>query len=132
MSPSLGLGELPLLPQVHDGRHESLALVKYSDQDHRLVLRLWPAGVRLEAEDTRLWLGNVSSQQQERILRLFNFPLIQADFASPYAQLLEDLGAIPHRTPPAEQDLVLVRLDPDAQAAAPSEEQQRGTSPRGP
>jgi undecaprenyl-diphosphatase len=99
LSPSLTLQQLPVLPQVHDGRHESLALEKPLANGGRLVLRLWPADVRLSPTREPLWLGNVSAQAQRRMLHLFNFPqtLAQSDFAS--AQLSDDSRALRQRLP---------------------------------
>jgi undecaprenyl-diphosphatase len=101
LTPSLALQELPVLPQVHDGRHESLALEKPLRDGGRLVLRLWPADTRLEPGRAPLWLGNVSAQIQRRMLGLFNFPQTMDDFDAARAQLIHDSRALRQRLPAA-------------------------------
>ena len=99
LTPSLTLQQLPVLPQVHDGRHESLALEKPLADGGRLVLRLWPADIRLQPGRVPLWVGNVSAQTQRRILRLFNFPETLGEFGAARAQLTDDSRALRQRLP---------------------------------
>ncbi len=73
LSPSLPLAEIPVIPQVHDGRQESLALTKTTGADQREVLRLWPTRLRLD-DGTPLWVGNVSRQHQETLMNLISLP----------------------------------------------------------
>jgi undecaprenyl-diphosphatase len=72
------LADLPVLPQVHDGRHESLLMVYtivhreriQTDGDvpeAQLVLRLWPADTTLAHKQTSLWVGYVARQRRARI-----------------------------------------------------------------
>ncbi len=109
LSPSAGLRELPLLPRVHDGRHEVLALERYPSPEDRLVLRLWSTDLVLQPGDIRLWQGNVSSQKKTQVLSLFAFPTTQPDFSQPYALFLNDIRQLTHRTPDNALELVLVR-----------------------
>lgn len=102
LSPSLALQALPVPPQVHDGRHESLALEKPLADGGRLVLRLWPADIRLLPDGQPLWLGNVSTQAQRRLMRLFNFPQTAPDFAPALAQLVADNRRLPQAFPALE------------------------------
>jgi undecaprenyl-diphosphatase len=119
LSPSLPLRELPVPPQVHDGRHEALALEKPLAEGRRLVLRLWPSDVRLQPGDIPLWLGSVSAQRQRRLLKLLNFPQTQDDYAGPLQQLVEDAAGLPQRLPRGQQGPLLLRL-PTASDRAPS------------
>ena len=73
LSPSLTLAELPVIPQVHDGRHEVLILTRPAGPDKREVLRLWPARFGLD-DGTPLWVGNVSRQHKEVLSDLVVFP----------------------------------------------------------
>lgn len=50
--------QYPLLPQVHDGHHETVRWVHPADDHHLYVLRLWPAFPR-QTQPT-LWLGSVT------------------------------------------------------------------------
>ena len=58
-NPQAPAAALPLLPQVHAGRHERLRWVR-EDGEHALwVLRLWPSG-RVLADGTPLWTGSAA------------------------------------------------------------------------
>lgn len=75
LSPTLPLRELPLIPHIHDGQHEALALTKDStDCDRRLVLRLWSTPYRIDPS-TPLWVGNVTSQHKETLVGLIVLPI---------------------------------------------------------
>jgi membrane protein DedA with SNARE-associated domain/membrane-associated phospholipid phosphatase len=55
--------EIPVLPRVHDGRHERLHMTHPGPSPDRLsVLRLWPTDIRLidRGPPVRLWVGNVT------------------------------------------------------------------------
>jgi undecaprenyl-diphosphatase len=109
LSPSLALQELPVLPQVHDGRHEALVLSKATAQGGRLVLRLWSTPYRLNETHRPLWLGNVSRQRKAVALHTLSYPVTQADFDSPLASLRGDLLAVglnPLGDPNAEELLI--------------------------
>lgn len=90
LSPSQPIAELPLIPHVHDGRHEQLALVKDTDGERRLVLRLWATGFRLE-DGMPLWVGNVSAQRKEGIAGLAALPITEPVESGPLAVLTRDL-----------------------------------------
>jgi undecaprenyl-diphosphatase len=111
LSPSASLQELPLLPQVHDGRHEVLALERYPTPEDRLVLRLWSTDLVLQPGDIGVWQGNVSSQQKTQVLSLFAFPSTRPDFSQPYALFLNDIQQLTQRQPDRVLELVLVRSD---------------------
>lgn len=91
LSPGQPLQALPVLPQVHDGRHEALLLQKPLPGDRRLVIRLWPTDFELQGEHTPLWIGNVSEQQQVAILGLLTYAQTADNFSQALAQLRRDL-----------------------------------------
>jgi len=108
--PAPRLAELPVLPQVHDGRHESLLMLgpleesrgqgqTNIDQNRQLVLRLWMSGIVLDPDKVPLWVGNISLQEPERILFL-TLPVT----AREYDVLLERLMQSPNSA-----DRLLVR-----------------------
>jgi len=111
LSPSASLNDLPLLPRVHDGRHEALALESYPTPEDRLVLRLWTTDIVLQPGDSRLWQGSVSSQEKTQVLSLFAFPTTRPDSSRPYALFLRDIQQLTHRQPDPALELVLVRSD---------------------
>ena len=92
LSPSLPLQQLPVLPQVHDGKHEQLVLEKQPTAGERLVLRLWSSPFRLEPDDRPLWLGSVSAQRKIVVLNLLSYPITESGFESALATLRDDLA----------------------------------------
>ncbi|WP_295588340.1 VTT domain-containing protein [uncultured Lamprocystis sp.] len=83
LSPSLTLAELPVIPQVHDARHEALVLGRPAGSDNREILRLWPTQFKLD-DGTPLWVGNVTHQHKKVLLDLIVFPATSPEeFALP-------------------------------------------------
>jgi len=74
--PSPTLVDLPLLPQLHDGRYESLLMVRESDSadGKLLVLHLWSTRVRLDPGRTPVWIGTLAWLSLRR-LPLLAFPV---------------------------------------------------------
>lgn len=91
--------QLPLLPHVHDGRHETLALIYplKGKPDQRLVLRLWPTEKMLQAPRTPIWVGTVAEESISRPLAWFNLPQDGQDFNVPRRVLLESLAGLQAR-----------------------------------
>ncbi|WP_428623578.1 LssY C-terminal domain-containing protein [Sedimenticola sp.] len=95
LSPNQPLQALPVLPQVHDGRHEALLLEKTLPNDRRLVLRLWATDFRLQGRDTPLWIGNVSEQRQVKVMNFLTFAQTAKNFDQALDQLRRDLQSLP-------------------------------------
>lgn len=85
--------QLPLLPLVHDGHYDTLALiypvVNHSDQ--RLVLHLWNTGVVLREPSQPVWVGSVALETLRHPLSWFNLPQNENDFDRPRMVLLNSL-----------------------------------------
>lgn len=63
-----------MLPQLHNGREDTLTMVHYSDHaETRWLLRFWDIGERLRESDAPIWIGGVSRQKREPRMRLFTF-----------------------------------------------------------
>lgn len=76
LSPQVELRELPVLPQLHNGREDELTMVRYGDDPtRRWLVRFWDVGARLQAGDVPIWIGSVSQQQREPRMRLFTLAL---------------------------------------------------------
>jgi len=90
LSPSLNLEQLPLFPQVHDGSHESLALMKTESGARRMVLRLWPAHISLTPGTKDLWVGLVGEQQKTDIFDLAVFAVTAASQEGALARFTAD------------------------------------------
>lgn len=72
LSPSPALAQLPVLPKVHDGRHESLLMIKPAQEaNRRLVLRLWNADTVLREGGAGVWVGNVTREYLSSPFPLF-------------------------------------------------------------
>ncbi|PIQ12575.1 MAG: PA-phosphatase [Hydrogenophilales bacterium CG18_big_fil_WC_8_21_14_2_50_58_12] len=94
--PSRSAIELPLLPRVHDGRHEALALVR-PVPGQRLVLRLWQTDAMLRETAQPIWVGTVTREAIIRPLPWFNLPRDGRDFNQPRLTLLDSLPGVPAR-----------------------------------
>ncbi|MEJ2132538.1 MAG: phosphatase PAP2 family protein, partial [Gammaproteobacteria bacterium] len=80
LSPAPRIAELPVLPQVHDGRDEDMQLIHSlaasesqegsSQRGRQIILRLWRSGIVLEPAGVPLWVGGVSLQRLRRVLLL--------------------------------------------------------------
>ncbi|WP_295455773.1 VTT domain-containing protein [uncultured Thiodictyon sp.] len=96
LSPSLPLAQLPVIPQVHDGRQETLVMTKTTGDDLREVLRLWPTRVQLD-DGTPLWVGNVSRQHKDVLINLISLPATDPrNFALP-AEFAGELPGLRNR-----------------------------------
>ncbi len=89
--PGVPLQQLPVLPQVHDGRHERLVLTHQDGAQLQWVLRLWPSNVRLQPGASPLWIGTLSAQFVRRRFGLVSFPVTSSEFNRPRAALTQDL-----------------------------------------
>ncbi|MCG6861686.1 MAG: VTT domain-containing protein [Chromatiaceae bacterium] len=106
LSPSLPLGELPVIPHVHNGHHESLTLVKKASGNSRLVLRLWATPYRIDGKE-KLWIGNVTAQHKRTILDLFAIPTTNLDTRSPLESVRADFSALESYNPNLDAPLLL-------------------------
>jgi undecaprenyl-diphosphatase len=108
LSPSLPLQQLPVLPQVHDGRHERVVLEKHLADGGRLVLRIWSSPFQLAPGNRTLWLGTISAQRKMGVLNLLSYPVTEEDFATPLSILRQDLEGLVVRTPAARRWPLLI------------------------
>jgi undecaprenyl-diphosphatase len=96
---TLGAMALPVLPHVHDGRHEALALIHpvAGEPNQRLVLRLWPSHTVIQESGRPLWNGMVTREILRRPLAWFNLPRDDYNFNRPRAVLQQHLATLPSR-----------------------------------
>ncbi len=85
------VAELPVLPRLHDGRAERLRLV-HTDQDKRLVLRLWPADVTISGDDTPFFIGTVEEQDRHQLAGLVITARDTGEYERPLNVLEQVLG----------------------------------------
>ncbi|MEO6697513.1 MAG: LssY C-terminal domain-containing protein, partial [Gammaproteobacteria bacterium] len=80
LSPSPELAQLPVLPKVHDGRHEALLMIKPArEPSRRLVLRLWNADTVLHEGGAGIWVGNVTREHLSSPFPLFTVARAEAE-----------------------------------------------------
>ena len=107
--PDPDLKELPMLPQVHDGRHEALLMLGPSEQgrepldtnnnnNQQLTLRFWKSGMVLDTDtgSVPIWIGSARFQQLRRIL-ILRLPVTAHGFEQPLQQLTRSLSDIEQR-----------------------------------
>ncbi|UCE89818.1 MAG: VTT domain-containing protein [Pseudomonadota bacterium] len=93
LNPRPSVDALPVLPQVHAGRYETLRLVKPNADNQLLVVRLWDAGVQIDTADGQvpLWHGTVGRLEMTRTAGIAMLRT-RDDFDVPLHRLLEDLA----------------------------------------
>lgn len=96
LAPAVMLEELPLLPQIHDGRHEVLQMIlplpEPQQGPRQLVLRLWRSGVTLDPDGNSLWVGSVSFQKPGHFA-LFKVPVGAQQYDEALSSLARSLKA---------------------------------------
>lgn len=90
---------LPVLPHVHDGRYEALALIRpvAGQPGQRLVLRLWSGDAVIQQNGQPVWNGMVTRETLQHPLAWFTLSRDDDDFNRPRAVLAESLGSLPSR-----------------------------------
>lgn len=106
LSPAPQPATLPVLPQVHDGRHEVLRLTHAgSTAASHYVLRLWRSDVLLDGAGP-LWIGNVSELTLARTTPLIAYLHSTRDFDRPLAALLPALAGWDSREVARRENLI--------------------------
>lgn len=127
LAPNLPVTELPLVPQLHDGRYDALTLILPSGSPAAsggaLLLRLWPSAYRLEPGDEPVWIGTVARLDIER-LPLISLPRTTGGYGDAEAALSSQLvglgvDALPRRAGPGEgrRSVLLVAVGPASHRA---------------
>jgi undecaprenyl-diphosphatase len=102
MSKDTGLADRPVLPQVHQGRHDQLAMI-YQDGDATWIIRFWHSGYRWQGQD--IWVGQAARMDSQSFLKLFYYPVTGHEFNQPTERLQQQLPAghvIPVTRQPAD------------------------------
>ncbi len=91
LNPTAELAELPILPQVHDGRNEALLYIKGAAPDRLLALRLWPSDYRVQPDAQALWIGYVGYLEKGGAAAGLGVPRTAGRFDVPLERLHADL-----------------------------------------
>ena len=106
LSPSLPLPELPVIPHVHDGRHETLTIVKDGGEGERLVIRLWDSRCRIDGQ-IPIWVGTVATLRRDLIVNLIALPITTEDAVTARKAFGNDLaGTVNFKVDAGEPTLV--------------------------
>lgn len=100
LSPDLPLAELPLLPQLHDGRREALSLtlkVGAAAANRQLLLRLWPSSFRLQPGAEPVWVGTVAWLRVQR-LPFLRLPRTMDNYDNALAEMRSSIDGVRART----------------------------------
>ena len=89
LAPEPGITSLPILPQVNDGQYQQLSLVAphAPEDEHLIVVRLWPSDRELLPDHQTVWIGNVVYLYPERELPLISYLRTAPDFETPLSHL---------------------------------------------
>lgn len=125
--------QLPVLPKIHNGRHEALTMSRISTGPaggKNLLLRLWPADLVLSDRDLPVWVGYVAYLEVARF-PLFSFARSQVDAQEPLQEFREELTTLRAKTvtrsyiPPSDDkvrwrgEVLLLETLPESDAAQP-------------
>ncbi|MCU7813790.1 MAG: LssY C-terminal domain-containing protein [Candidatus Thiodiazotropha sp. (ex Rostrolucina anterorostrata)] len=115
LSPSTPLQALPVLPQVHDAKHEQTVMVKHLSEQSRLIIRLWSTPIRIEPGGMAISIGNVTEQQAETLIGLLKIPRTVQQFSSPANRLSQDLETLKGNISYEPGKLIRILLEADVQ-----------------
>lgn len=72
-NPNADIGQLPVLPNVNDQRHEAFRMVLDLDPQHRIVLRLWNSAITTGTTPGLIYVGTVTQETIVEILHTLRF-----------------------------------------------------------
>ncbi len=87
LAPGTPIQHIPVLPRLHDGRENSLSLVRLVG-DRRWVLRLWPSDIAIESDSTRVYQGSVEIENRRRIAGF----IILVEYTGDYDSSIDAVG----------------------------------------
>ncbi len=93
LNPNTPLAQMPVLPQVHDGRYHELLLSR-EVEGRMLALRLWRSHYRIGEGAQSLWLGNISELKAVTRGGL-SVPRTQLNFDQALALFERQLASLP-------------------------------------
>jgi undecaprenyl-diphosphatase len=89
LAPEPVIDDMPVLPEVHDGEHQSLLMIAPRAVGDELltVVRLWPSGRQLADSDEPIWLGKAALLYVEDGVPLLKYLRSAQDHTAPLKTL---------------------------------------------
>jgi len=85
------LKERPILPHVHNDKHESLAMTYFDKKQNKYwVIRFWQS--RYKTKTKPVWLGEIAPMQSKSFLGVLHYPVTQQIFTEPLELLTQQLS----------------------------------------
>jgi undecaprenyl-diphosphatase len=85
------IGELPVLPLLHNGRIDVVRLVLPVDKEHRWVLRLWATNVEISEGRLPVFDGTIEVQDRRQIANMILLAKDSGEYDVPLKKLAEIL-----------------------------------------
>ncbi|MDO5675803.1 MAG: phosphatase PAP2 family protein [bacterium] len=92
LTPNAAIAALPVLPQLHEGREESLLMVRDA-ADSRLVLRLWRENIVITPQQIPLFIGSIEEEHSTKFGRLLTIAHAKGNHGKMRQQLAQELRA---------------------------------------
>jgi undecaprenyl-diphosphatase len=90
--PDISIEKLPLLPRLHNGRTDSLSLIR-KVADKRWVLRMWPADMKTTENDLPLFVGTIEVQKPGYVAGLITLARDSGEYELPLDTFKQMLNA---------------------------------------
>ena len=96
LAPEPVIDDMPVLPEVHDGRHQALLMIAPRDvnDEFQTVVRVWPSTRRLREDDRPIWLGRVARLYIDDRVPLFRYLRAAPNHVAPLVTLTTSLHSI--------------------------------------
>ena len=95
LAPAPAIEDLPVLPEVNDGKHQQFMLVGPADVGNRqrVIVRLWPSSMQLLGGNQPVWVGTAATLYLEDSLPLITYLRSAPDYSTPLQVLASALRA---------------------------------------
>ena len=92
LAPDTPIGELPVLPRLHNGRIDVVRLVQPLDETHRWVLRLWPTDLKISENGDPVFEGTIEMQSRRHLADMILLATDSGKYGLPLTRLAEVLN----------------------------------------
>jgi undecaprenyl-diphosphatase len=92
LSPDAPIGELPVLPRLHNGRIDVVCLVQPVEKTHRWVLRLWPTDLKISENGAPVFEGTIEVQNRRHLADMIFLATDSGKYDLPLMKLAEVLN----------------------------------------